>query len=75
MTPEEIAALIHHEGSSFPSIRPCDTANGSDTKTHWSSEELHCVMGCRKFCNYKHILQVSHDGEWAALFWYVRHNS
>ena len=64
MTPEEVAALIHHEGSSFPSVRPCDTANGSDTKTHWSSEELHRIMGCRKFRNYKHILQVSRDGEW-----------
>jgi hypothetical protein len=21
-------------------------------------------MGCRKLCNYKHLLQVSHDGEW-----------
>ena len=21
-------------------------------------------MGCRKFCNYKHLLQVSWDGEW-----------
>jgi hypothetical protein len=63
MTRGEIAALIHHTGSSFPSVRPCDTANGSDTKTHWSSEELHRIMGCRKFRNYKHILQVSRDGE------------
>jgi hypothetical protein len=21
-------------------------------------------MGCRKFCNYKHILNVSRDDEW-----------
>ncbi len=21
-------------------------------------------MGCRKFCNYKHLLQVSRDGKW-----------
>jgi hypothetical protein len=21
-------------------------------------------MGCQKFCNYKHLLQVSHNGEW-----------
>jgi hypothetical protein len=21
-------------------------------------------MGCRKFCNYKHLLQVSHDDTW-----------
>ncbi len=64
MTSDKIAALLHHEGSSFPSVRPCDTANGSDTKTHWSSEELHCIMGCRKFRNYKHLLQVSRDGQW-----------
>ena len=42
----------------------CDTANASDTKTHWSSEEFHRIMGCRKFCNYKHILDVSRGGEW-----------
>jgi hypothetical protein len=43
---------------------PCDTANASDTKTHWSSEEIHRIMGCWKFRNYKHILHVSRDGEW-----------
>ena len=37
MSPTEIANLLHREGSLFPSVRPCDTANGSDTKTHWSS--------------------------------------
>ena len=65
MSPTEIANLLHRMGSSFPSVRPCDTANGSDTKTHWSSEELHRIMGCRKFQNYKHIIQVSRDVEWA----------
>ncbi len=37
MSPTEIANLLYREGSLFPSVRPCDTANGSDTKTHWSS--------------------------------------
>jgi hypothetical protein len=27
------------------------------------AEELHRIMGCRKFRNYKHILNVSRDGE------------
>jgi hypothetical protein len=27
-------------------------------------EEIHRIMGCCKFWNYKHILQVSRDGEW-----------
>jgi hypothetical protein len=31
---------------------------------HWTAEDLNCIMHCRKFCNYKHILQVSRDGEW-----------
>jgi hypothetical protein len=31
---DDIAQLVHCEGSSFPPIRPCDRANGSDTKTH-----------------------------------------
>jgi hypothetical protein len=64
MSAEEIDRLLHHNGTSFPSVWPCDTANASDTKTHWSTEELHRIMGCRKFCDYKHLLQVSRDGEW-----------
>jgi hypothetical protein len=64
MTPEDVACLVHHPGNSFPPVRPCDTANASDTKTHWTAEELHRIMGCRKFRNYKHLLQVSRDGEW-----------
>jgi hypothetical protein len=64
MTCEEIAKLLHHDGDLFPPVRPCDTANGSDKKTHWTAEELHRVMGCRKFRNYKQLLQVSLDGEW-----------
>ena len=64
MTPDEILQLLHHDGATFPLVRPCDTANNLDKKTHWTSEELHRIMGCRKFKNYKHLLQVSRDGEW-----------
>jgi hypothetical protein len=64
MTTDNIAQLLHHPGTSFPPICPCDTANASDTKTHWSAEELHRVMGCWKFHNYKHLLQISRDGKW-----------
>jgi hypothetical protein len=62
MTPKEIACHLHHPGTSLPSVRPCNTANASNTKTHWSAEELHCIMGCRKYRNCKHLLQVSRDG-------------
>jgi hypothetical protein len=61
---DNITCLIHHEGSSFPPVCPCDWANGSNTKTHWTSEELHRALGCRCFRNYKHILQTSLDGKW-----------
>jgi hypothetical protein len=64
LSQDDIACLIHHEGSSFPPVCPCDRANGSDTKTHWTSKELHCALGCRPFQNYKHILQTSLDGKW-----------
>ena len=64
LPPEKIVEHFHHPGSTLPAVRPCDTANASDTKTHWSGEEIHRIMGCRKFRNYKHILQVSRDGEW-----------
>ena len=59
MSAEEIAWLLHHDDRSFSSVQPCDTTNGTNTKTHWLAEELHRIMGCRKFCNYKHLLQVS----------------
>ncbi len=64
LSANEIQCLIHIPGTSFPPVRPCDTANASDTKAHWSAEELHRIMGCRKFRNYKHLLQVSRDGCW-----------
>jgi hypothetical protein len=61
---DAIIKLIHHEGTHLPSIRPCNTANALDTKAHWTLEELHWAMGCHKFRNYKHLLQVSCDGKW-----------
>jgi hypothetical protein len=48
---EKIMEHFHHPGSPLPAVRPCDTANASDTKTHWSGKEIHCIMGCRKFRN------------------------
>jgi hypothetical protein len=64
MTRDKIVSLVHHPNSTLPPVCPCDTANASDSKTHWSAEELHQTMGCRKFCNYKHLLQVSSGGQW-----------
>jgi hypothetical protein len=64
MSQEKITCLIHHPGTSFPLVRLCDTANASNTKTHWTLEELHHTIGCWKFRNYKHLLQVSQDGKW-----------
>jgi hypothetical protein len=64
MSHDKVIKHLHHKGTVLPSICPCDTANSSDTKTHWTAEELHRVMGCRKFRNYKHLLQVSRNREW-----------
>ncbi len=63
MSWDDIACLVHHEGSSFPPVCPCDWANGSNTKTHWTFKELYHALGCRCFWNYKHILQTSLDGK------------
>ncbi len=63
MSWDEVMSLLNCAGSSLPPIRPCNMANASDTKTHWSVKKLHQVMGCQKNCNYKHLLQVSRDGE------------
>jgi hypothetical protein len=59
MSRDEVMSLLHHAGSSLPPICPCNTANASDTKTHWPPNELHRVMGCQKCCNYKHLMQLS----------------
>ena len=64
LTRDDITRLVHHEGSFLPPVCPCNRANGSDTKTHWTSEELHHALGCCRFRNYKHILQTSLDGQW-----------
>jgi hypothetical protein len=64
LTRDDITRLVHHEGSFLPPVCPCDRANGSDTKTHWTSEDLHRALGCRRFRNYKHILQTSLNGQW-----------
>ncbi len=64
ITHDKIVSLLHHDHTSLPSVCHYNTDNASDTKTHWSAEELHRIMGCCKFCNYKSILQISCNGEW-----------
>ena len=32
MTSEDILWLVHHPGTTLPSVHLCNTANGSDTK-------------------------------------------
>jgi hypothetical protein len=61
---DNVLWLIHHKGAVLPLVCPCDTANSSNKKAHWSAKELHRAMGCRKFKNYKHLLLVSHDAQW-----------
>jgi hypothetical protein len=62
MDKKDIIALLHKSESSSPAIRPCDTPNPSDTKSHWMAKELHCITGCQQFQNYKHLIAVSKDG-------------
>ncbi len=64
LSPDEVVWLVHRPGSSPPPVRPCNRSNGSDTKMHRTSEELHRALGCRRFRNYRHIIQTSLDGEW-----------
>jgi hypothetical protein len=61
---EEVVRLVHRPSFILPPVRPCDWSNGSNTKTHWNSEKLHHALGCRRFRNYKHIIQTSLDGQW-----------
>ena len=64
MTEDKIRQHVHRDGTDLPSVRPCDTANGSDTKVAFSAEDLYRTHGCRPFCNYKHLIMTSKDGQW-----------
>ena len=63
LSPDEVVHLVHRPGSLPPPVCPCNWSNGSDTKTHWTLEELHRALGCRHFRNYRHITQTSLNGE------------
>jgi hypothetical protein len=62
MTQDEIIAQLHHPETSLPPIYPSNHPNGSNTKSTWTPEELHCIMGCHCFHNYRHIIDTSKDG-------------
>jgi hypothetical protein len=62
MNQDEIISQLHHPDKPLPPVRPCDTSNPSDTKSTWTAEELHWITGCRRFQNYKHLIQSSKDG-------------
>ncbi len=64
LSQDDIVRLVHRPGLVLPQVRPCNRANGSDTKTHWTLEALHHELGCQRFRNYKHIIQASLDGHW-----------
>ncbi len=64
LSPDEVVRLVHRPGSSPPPVCPCNWSNGSNTKKHWTLEELHHALECRRFRNYRHIIQTSLDGEW-----------
>ena len=59
MEQEEILTLLHHPNTSPPAIQPCDTPNALDIKFHWMAEELHCITGCHRFWNYKHLISTT----------------
>jgi hypothetical protein len=62
MTQDNIINKLHHPNLVVPPVHPCDTSNPSNTKSHWTAEELHRVTGCRRFWNYRHLMAVSKDG-------------
>jgi hypothetical protein len=62
MTQENIINKLHRPNSILPPVRPCNTPNPSDTKSHWTAEELHHITGCCCFRNYWHLVAASKDG-------------
>jgi hypothetical protein len=62
MTQENIINKLHCNNSILPPIHPCNTSNPSNTKSHWTAEELHRITGCCCFRNYRHLVAASKDG-------------
>jgi hypothetical protein len=63
MSSKDIVLTLHHLANPPPAIYPCDTPNASDTKSHFTAEELHRLTGCHHFCNYRHLVHISKDGQ------------
>jgi hypothetical protein len=61
---DAIVKLMHRVCVDLPSVSLCDTANESDSKMHWTLEELHHIMVCCKFQKYKNLIQDSCGSEW-----------
>ena len=64
MSSEDIVSSLHHSDKPPPAICPCDTPNASDTKYHFTAEELHRLTGCRQFRNYRHLVHTTKDGQY-----------
>jgi len=63
MSENKILDEFHHSGLSPPPVRLIlPMHNASKTNSHWTSEELHRIMGCRQFRNYQHLISTSKDG-------------
>jgi hypothetical protein len=60
-TPLPAIAQLQPPRTSLPPICPSDCPNGSNTKSTWTPEELHCITGCCCFCTYRHIIDASKD--------------
>ena len=62
MSTADIVSTLHHPNTSLPAICHCDTPNSSDTKSHFTAEGFHCLTGCWRFRNYRHLIHTSKDG-------------
>jgi hypothetical protein len=62
MTQENVINKLNRPNSILPPICPCNTPNPSNTKLHSTAEELHCIIGCRHFRNYWHLVTASKNG-------------
>ena len=57
--PSYIAKMHLH---TMPDFRPCNTASPSYTMCAFGPIKLHCIFGCCRFCNPKHITPAANNG-------------
>ncbi len=60
---EALLSFLPNGCTTPPPIRPCDTANGSDTTRHLPADQIYRLYGNRRFKNYQNFCFAAKDSK------------